>query len=303
MIAARKSHLRPRGGDRDHARVTYVELFFDLVFVFAVTQLSHGLLEHLTLLGAIQTGLLMMAVWWVWIYTSWITNWLDPDLPAVRLMLFALMAAGLVLSASIPEAFATRGLVFAVAYTSMQVGRSIFMLWALRNHDAANYRNFLRITAWLALAAVFWIMGALVEGRARLGLWALAVGIEYISPAVGMWVPGMGRSTAEEWKIDGGHLAERCAGFIIIALGESVLVTGATFANMPWQSLTTLDFSANFIGAVAMWAVYFNVGAGRASRLIEEARDPGRLGRAGYTYLHILIVAASSSPRWRTRSR
>ena len=291
MIAARKSHLRPRGGERDHARVTYVELFFDLVFVFAVTQLSHGLLEHLTLLGAVQTGLLMMAVWWVWIYTSWITNWLDPDLPAVRLMLFALMAAGLVLSASIPQAFAERGMVFAIAYTSMQVGRSIFMLWALRNHDAANYRNFLRITAWLVLAAVFWIAGAMVEGSARLGVWALAVGIEYISPAVGMWVPGLGRSTAEEWKIDGGHLAERCAGFIIIALGESVLVTGATFANMPWQSLTTLDFSANFIGAVAMWAVYFNVGAARASRLIEEASDPGRLGRSGYTYLHILIVA------------
>jgi len=291
MIAARKSHLRPRGGERDHARVTYVELFFDLVFVFAVTQLSHGLLEHLTLLGAVQTGLLMMAVWWVWIYTSWITNWLDPDLPAVRLMLFALMAAGLVLSASIPQAFAERGMVFAIAYTSMQVGRSIFMLWALRNHDAANYRNFLRITSWLVLAAVFWIAGAMVEGSARLGVWALAVGIEYISPAVGMWVPGLGRSTAEEWKIDGGHLAERCAGFIIIALGESVLVTGATFANMPWQSLTTLDFSANFIGAVAMWAVYFNVGAARASRLIEEASDPGRLGRSGYTYLHILIVA------------
>ena len=70
-----------------------------------------------------------------------------------------------------------------------------------------------------------------------------------------------------------------------------MLVTGATFANMPWQSLTTLDFSANFIGAVAMWAVYFNVGAARASRLIEEASDPGRLGRSGYTYLHILIVA------------
>jgi len=291
MIAARKSHLRPRGGERDHARVTYVELFFDLVFVFAVTQLSHGLLEHLTLLGAVQTGLLMMAVWWVWIYTSWITNWLDPDLPAVRLMLFALMAAGLVLSASIPEAFSARGLVFGVAYTTMQVGRSIFMLWALRNHDEANYCNFLRITSWLALAAVFWIAGAMVEGGARLGLWALAVGIEYISPAVGMWVPGLGQSTAEEWKIDGGHLAERCAGFILIALGESVLVTGATFANMPWQSLTTLDFSANFIGAVAMWAVYFNVGAARASRLIEEANDPGRLGRSGYTYLHILIVA------------
>ena len=86
---------KPENG---HHRVTFVELFFDLVFVFAVTQLSHALLEHLSLLGALQTALLLLAVWWVWIYTSWVTNWLDPETTPVRLMLFALMLAGLVLS-------------------------------------------------------------------------------------------------------------------------------------------------------------------------------------------------------------
>lgn len=290
MIGSKVSHLRPRGG-RDHARVTYVELFFDLVFVFAVTQLSHGLLAHMTLLGAIQTGLLMMAVWWVWIYTSWITNWLNPERPPVRLMMFVLMLGGLVLSASIPQAFAGRGVSFAVAYVFMQVGRSAFMLWALRHHDAVNYRNFLRITAWFALAAVFWIAGAWSEGYRRLGWWTVAIGIEYLSPAVGMWIPGLGRSTPDDWKIDGGHLAERCALFIIIALGESVLMTGATFADMAWQPTAVVTFVVTFLGSVAMWAVYFNIGAERASRLIEQASDPGRLGRSGYTYLHILIVA------------
>ena len=81
MIAARTSHLRTRHG-HEHHRVTFVELFFDLVFVFAVTQLSHGLLEHLTPLGALQAAILLLAVWWAWIYTAWITNWLDPDKPA-----------------------------------------------------------------------------------------------------------------------------------------------------------------------------------------------------------------------------
>src|SRR5215510_4295539 len=95
---------------RDHrAHVTFVELFFDLVFVFAITQLSHSLLEHFTALGALQTTLLLMAVWWVWIYTSWVTNWLDPEKTPVRLMLFALMLAGLVLSTSIPQAFESKG--------------------------------------------------------------------------------------------------------------------------------------------------------------------------------------------------
>src|SRR5262245_16468349 len=102
-----------------HSRVTYVELFFDLVFVFAITQLSHLLLEHLTLGGLVQTTLLLMAVWWVWIYTSWVTNWLDPEKIPVRLLLFALMLAGLVLSTSIPEAFESKGLAFAGAYVVM----------------------------------------------------------------------------------------------------------------------------------------------------------------------------------------
>jgi low temperature requirement protein LtrA len=287
---ARRNMLRPRGG-HDHARVTYVELFFDLVFVFAVTQLSHGLLAHLTLLGAVETGLLMMAVWWVWIYTSWITNWLDPEQRPVRLMLFVLMAAGLVMSASIPLAFGSRGIAFATAYVFMQVGRSLFMLWAVKRHDHGTFRTFQRITVWFAAAGLFWLAGALSDGWQRIALWALAIVIEYLSPAVGMWVPGLGRSTPREWRIDGGHLAERCALFVIIALGESLLVTGATFADMPWTPPTTMAFVIAFLGSVAMWAVYFNVGAERASQHIASAADPGRLGRGGYTYLHILIVA------------
>ena len=290
MIGARKSLLRRRGG-HETGRVTYVELFFDLVFVFAITQLSHGLLEHLTPLGAVQTGLLAMAVWWVWIYTSWITNWLDPERASVRLLMFVLMAAGLVLSASIPKAFADRGLAFAGAFVFMQVGRSLFMLWALRHHDTGNYRNFLRITAWLVLSGTLWIAGALAGEQARLGWWATAIAIEYLMPAAGMWVPGLGRSTTADWTIDGGHLAERCALFIIIALGESVLVTGATFAGLAWTGETIAAFAVTFAGSVALWVVYFNIGAKRASRLIATSDDPGRLGRSGYTYLHILIVA------------
>ncbi|MBS0546626.1 MAG: low temperature requirement protein A [Proteobacteria bacterium] len=290
MIATRTNHLRKRGG-HESGRVTYVELFFDLVFVFAVTQLSHGLLHHLTPLGALETGLLMMAVWWVWIYTSWITNWLDPERMPVRLMLFALMAAGLVLSASIPAAFAARGASFAIAFVFMQVGRSLFMLWALKHHDAGNFRNFLRITVWLSVSGVFWIAGGFADPHARLGLWAIAVAIEYASPAAGMWVPGLGRSTTADWQIDGGHLAERCALFVIIALGESVLVTGATFADMAWTTDAVAAFAVALTGSIAMWTVYFNVGAERASRQIAHSDDPGRLARSGYTYLHILIVA------------
>ena len=107
-----------------HSRVTYAELFFDLVFVFAVTQISHTLLRHFTPLGVVQVTLLFLAVWWVWVYTSWITNWLDPEQTPVRILLFALMLGGLVLSTSIPQAFETAGLWFAIAYAAMQVGKT-----------------------------------------------------------------------------------------------------------------------------------------------------------------------------------
>src|SRR6267378_8321335 len=132
-----------------HSRVTYAELFFDLVFVFAVTQISHTLLAHFTPLGAVQVTLLFLAVWWVWVYTTWVTNWLDPELTPVRILLFLLMLGGLVLSTSIPTAFETRGLWFASAYAAMQVGRTLFWLLSIPPSRTAVRRNAIRILVWL----------------------------------------------------------------------------------------------------------------------------------------------------------
>jgi low temperature requirement protein LtrA len=289
-LAARVNHLRARGG-HEHSRVTNVELFFDLVFVFAVTQLSHGLLAHLTLLGALQIAVLTVAVWWVWIYTAWVTNWLDPERTAVRLLLFALMLAGLVMSASIPKAFEERAWTFALAYVLSQVGRSAFMLWALKNHDRGNFQNFVRIISWQSAAAVFWLAGAMAQGQARLVLWAMAMAVDAFAPIVGFHIPRLGRSATTDWAVEGGHLAERCALFVIIALGESVLVTGATFAGLAWTAEHVGAFAVAFAGSVAMWVIYFNIGAERGSRHIASSSDPGRLARNGYTYLHLLIVA------------
>jgi low temperature requirement protein LtrA len=288
-VASRKNQLRTRGG---HARVTFIELFYDLVYVFAVTQLSHGLLAHLTPLGALQTGLLMLAVWWAWINTAWVTNWLDPDKPTVRTLLFALMLAGLVLSASIPKAFEDRALTFALAYAAMQACRDIFMLWSLKRHDHGNYRNFLRISVWHAVTIPLWIAGAFVDAQSRLVLWAIAVGLETVAPIAGYWNPVLGRSTTADWTVEGAHMAERCGLFVIIALGESILITGATFAELEWSTTAIAAFVVAFAGSVAMWAVYFNIGADRASTQAASSADPGRIARSGYTYLHILIIAA-----------
>jgi low temperature requirement protein LtrA len=282
--------LRKRGS-HEGDRVSFVELFFDLVFVFAVTQLSHSLLAHPSLQGLAETTLMMMAVWWVWIYTSWVTNWLDPEQPLVRLMLFVLMLAGMVLSMAIPTAFDSGAMVFVAAYTLMQIGRSLFMMAAMARHAPANYRTFARITAWFALSGAFWVAGGWLAGEVRVVLWVAALAIEYAAPACSYWTPGLGRSSTTDWNISGAHMAERCGLFVIIALGESLLVTGASFAEMPWDRESAMAFVVAFIGAIAMWWIYFNIGAERATRLISQSADPGRLARLAYTYVHLVLVA------------
>ena len=291
MTAPSQPHslLRTRG-QRDSGRVTNVELFFDLVFVFAVTQLSHTLLAHMTLQGILQMSMLLLAVWWVWIYTSWTTNWLDPERLPVRLCMFSLMLAGLLMSASIPEAFAERGLLFAGAYVFMHVGRTIFFLWAVRKEPQNKRRNFQRILVWLMLTGSLWICGGCLEGTSRVTLWTLALGLELIAPSLYYWVPGLGASVIGDWDIDGSHMAERCSLFVIIALGESLLVTGATFAEAPWNGETIVAFLVGVLGTIAMWWLYFDSGAERAHHRIQAAADPGRQARLAYTYLHVLIV-------------
>ena len=190
------------------SRVTYAELLFDLVFVFAVTQISHTLLGRFTPLGTVQTTLLLLAVWWVRVYTSWITNWLNPETTPVRVLLFSLMLGGLVLSTSIPKAFESRGLWFAIAYAAMQVGKTVFLWVSTPPNRTPARMNAVRITAWLSLSAVFWIAGGLAQGHSRLVLWALALTIEYISPAARFWIPKYGASSVADWYVEGGHMAD-----------------------------------------------------------------------------------------------
>jgi low temperature requirement protein LtrA len=275
----------------EQGRVTSIELFYDLVFVFAITQLSHLLLAHFTLRGVFETTLLLLAVWWVWIYTSWTTNWLDPERTPVRLLLVLLTLAGLVLSATIPKAFETRGLAFAGAYVAMQLGRTAFVMWATASQNRALLRTFQRIFAWFLAAAVLWIAGGFVEGDARLAIWSAAVALEYMGPAFRFRTPGLGASALSDWTIEGGHFAERCGLFIIIALGESVVVTGATFSQSAWVVETSAALAITFAGSVAMWWIYFDRAAEAGSHRLIRVADPGGLARIAYTYFHLPIVA------------
>jgi low temperature requirement protein LtrA len=281
------------------SRVTNIELFFDLVYVFAVTQLSHYLLHHLTVAGALQGAVLLTMVWQLWAYTTWVTNWLDPERIPVRLLLLALMVISLVMSAALPSAFTDSGLLVGCSYAVMQIGRSIFAVWALRGQPLVT--NFQRILAWCCVSGALAVSGGLTTGVVpRALLWLAAVGIDLLGGAVGFWTPGLGPTSTRDWNIEGGHFAERCQGFILIALGESIVVTGTTLAGLLAGPLarphaqhapTIAAFVVAFAGSAALWWLYFDRSAGDAARLIAESEDPGRLGRSAYHFIHPIMVA------------
>ena len=276
-----------RGTD---GRVGFVELFFDLVFVFAITQISHNLLSHYTAQGLVETAIMFQAIWMVWIYTTWVLNLLDPNAVAVRALLFAMMLGGVFVSMAVPQAFGARGWVFALAYVGMQLGRTVFFLVMIWDNPATRLA-YGRILIWFGLSAIFWIAGGFASVESRTWLWLIAIGIEFSSGLVGFFVPRLGRAVSTDWNVLGGHMAERCGLFVIICLGESLLVSGGTFAKMVWTPGGIAAFLAAVAGAIGMWWVYFHIGYTRAVDLIERSGNPGRLARVAYSYCHIPIVA------------
>ena len=268
--------------------VSNVELFFDLVYVFAVTQLSHNLLEHLNGRGALESLVLFLAVWWAWNYTAWATNWIEPAQPSVRLLLVGLMLVSLVMSAAIPEAFSSRGFPFAAAYVGLQVVRSGFMVAALWGTRMG--RNYAQLLAWSSIAGAVWIGGAFASADARLWIWIAAVAIDYGAPLYGFALPGLGRTPTGEWTLAGGHLAERNQLVLLIALGESILAIGATFAGLSWSAAVLAAFAVGFLSTASFWWIYFGR-AEEAASTIARAADPTRVARLGYAYAHGLMVA------------
>ncbi len=282
-------HLRQRGAGATQP-VTTVELFFDLVYVFAVTQLSHLIVDDLSVSGVANAGFLLLVVWWAWIYTTWMANWFDPASPKVRGVLTAVMLASLLMAAALPEALGEHGLVFAGAYIALQVGRNAAAALLLRRgHQLRGV--FGRLVAWSSAAGVLWVGGALLAPEQRLLLWIPALALELAAPAAGYWLPGRGRAATSDWDIEGGHFAERCQLFIIIALGESIVLTGATASAAGLSPTVLLSLVIAFVETAALWWVYFGATAERARETMSTCDDPGRFARDAYTYGHLPIVA------------
>jgi low temperature requirement protein LtrA len=199
------------------------------------------------------------------------------------------MIVGLAMSATIPAAFAEAGLAFALCYCAIQVGRTVFVLLNLATNNALT-PNFRRILGWVCISAALWIAGGLSQDWWRLGLWIAAIACEYAAPMIGFALPVLGRSRTSEWTIEGGHLAERNQLFVMIALGESILATGASFSQSPHlDTPTLLALLVAFAGSVAMWWVYFDTASEHGTQAIKQSRDPGRMG-AYFHYIHVTLI-------------
>ena len=285
----RRDVLRPTDSSRAD-RVTYVELFFDLVFVFALTQLSSYLYEHQTPLGALEGAIMVVALWWSWVATTWVTNWLDPVRLPVRGAVIALAFVALVMSISIADAFGERAWVFAIAYVVLQLGRTGFIVFATWRHDRKAAFDFTRVFIWTAAGSVLWIIGALLPLSAQLPFWALALGLEVLGTLTGFPLPMMGSMDMGRWDLSGAHIAERSALFVLIALGEGLLVTGFAFVDLEISVETTTAMVLAFFSAAAMWWIYFDHGERIGAEAMEDSDAPGRLARTAYTFVHLLVI-------------
>lgn len=215
---------------RDQAepqRATYVELFFDVIFVFALTRLSHPLFSNLTWSGALHTVILLSAFWWVWVMTAWTTNRLDPAQPAIQLVIIPIMLGTLIMAGAIPEAFGKDGMIFAAAYVIIQVGRTFVVTVAMRGREVAI--GSLQQLIWSAFSGALWIAGALTEGSIRVVVWILAAGLGYTMTRLEFRLPKLGPARITLQEVSAAHLAERYQQIMIIAFGETILAAGGEF--------------------------------------------------------------------------
>ena len=282
-------HRRVEEGEEFNA--SSLELFFDLVYVFAVTQISHLLLTHLTWEGAGQSALVLLVIWWAWQFTTWATNELDPEALEVRLMLLGVMFASLLMSIAIPEAFGERALLFAGSYVAIQVGRQTFLTFYAATRGSLERARAARILIWFCVSGTLWIAGALADGPARTALWVTALLIDYGGPLVTFNVPGLRRVDPEAWEVATAHFSERFGLFVIIALGESIVITGATVSDLTLDAATTVAFAGAFIGTAAFWWLYFSTVAGLSARYLAESERTVLVARDTYTYGHAGLIA------------
>jgi low temperature requirement protein LtrA len=267
----------------DEARVKPLELFFDLVFVLAITQCTALMAEHPDWEHVVQAMLILGVLWWSWVGYSWLTSVVDPEEGAVRFAIFAAMAALLVMALCVPGAFGDDALLFAVAYGVVRWSQIGLFLVASRD-DPELRRSVIGLAGGTAVGVGLLIAASAADGGLQLAIWALALALDMAEPFF---------FGSEGWKLSPGHFAERHGLIIIIALGESIVAIGIGAG----ETIDAGVVAAAVLGvtaAAALWWLYFDVVALVAERRLTNAtkgREQNEIARDSFSYLHFPMVA------------
>jgi low temperature requirement protein LtrA len=285
MEASAERNHRISGIRREGERVTPLELFFDLVFVLAITQCT-GLMSHDQTWSGLAQGLLILAVlWWAWVGYAWLTSVVDPEALAIRGVIFVAMAALLIVAICVQEAFGNLALTFALGIGVFRGAHiALFMLAGADYEDDDLRRSVIGLAVSTAIAVAILVLASLFDGLAQGALWALAIFLDMAGPYF---------FGSEGWKLVPGHFAERHGLIVIIALGESIVAIGVGASGELDLGIGTAAVLGVFLAA-ALWWTYFDVVALVSARRLAEA-EPGRtqnaLARDSYSYIHLLLVA------------
>lgn len=297
----RASRLLRREGSRQQA--TLVELFFDLVVVFALNRV----VDHSTSgLGsgsiaerwatAAQGALLVLPLIWVWTAMAYLTARFDPRRGRVQAAVLTAAFGLLLLGAAVPEAFDGAGMAFAGVYVVLQAGGSLAFALTVRGHPLQ--RVYLRAMCWFCLSAVPWLLGAVLHGVGQILLWSLAVAIDYGSSRLGWPVPGLGRERVLAWAHAPEYLADRYRQLLLIALGEAILAVGIAYTDGSGfhSPARTLGLVIAFVTTVLLWRIYFHRSGELFGVAIESAKDPASLGRlTGGAHLVMIMGVVSTA--------
>ena len=269
---------------------TFLELFFDLVFIFTFRRLAQGLAENFSVTGVLRTTVLLLAVWWIWELTVWLTDLYDPRLPHVQFLVIIIMFGSLVMAVAVPTAFASHGWVLVVSYLGVIFIRAAFLIYGTRGH--ATQARSIRVAFWFGLTTGPWLTGALVpDATARLGLWALAVSLDYLAAGIGWPTPRLGRTRSESRIFTGVHVSERHRQIFIIGIGELILTGGLRFTVAGFGLRQWVTLIVTFAAAVLLFLIY----SYQARRLLAPTtlRSIDRIDRGILTaYSHLLLVAS-----------
>ncbi|MBU8861801.1 MULTISPECIES: low temperature requirement protein A [unclassified Micromonospora] len=265
-----------------------VELFFDLVFVFAIFQLTTRLREDPSIRGAGETGVLLLAVFTVWYFTSWEATLVRTERTRTTAMVLTVTFFGLFLTAAVSRAFTGSGWDFAAPFLLVQLGRG---LWTLLNVPGDIWRDHYRRTLlWLLVSAPLWAIGAVAAPAHRLYWWAAAAGVDLLGTWLGHPIPGRTLHSENAATAESAHMLERCRLFLLLALGGTVLSTGLALTATPLTPLTVVTGSAALLVTVALWLLAFG-GPGRlVQHHVERTGDPNRATRMAGNVLTVMVA-------------